>query len=278
MISGFPRSDAEHDFLRARRRQVMARLSAWLLREPDDINMMLPFDELIATLGRKSERRVGLKVITLDDIVGGADQGHDFDRRLRPTSDVARERWEHLAAASRRGEPIPPIEVYQIGELYFVADGHHRVSVARSLGHRSIEAYVTEVRTELNPSGIRGQQDLILKDSRRIFLERVPLEDEARTAVALDDPWHYALLGEHVEAWGFRLMQEEGALLYRATVAARWYDEEFVPVVEMLQQAQLIGTRSPAEAYLRVAGERYKLIRTHRWDEEVITALRERLR
>jgi hypothetical protein len=82
-------------------------------------------------------------------------------------------------------------------------------------------------------------------------------------------------LAESVEAWGFRLMQDEGRYLDRATVAQRWHDEEFVPVVRMLRQAGMIETQTEAEAYMWVASERYRLIRTHRWDDEVISAVRD---
>jgi hypothetical protein len=133
---------------------------------------------------------------------------------------------------------------------------------------------VIEVRTKLDPAGIRYRGDLIVKDYRRLFLERVPLTGQARASIVLSDAWQYAMLGEHVEAWGFRLMQDEGTFLDRATVANRWYHDEYEPVVEMVRQADLIGTRTEAEAYLWVAGERYRLIRTHRWDDEVIEALR----
>ncbi|MFF5990162.1 ParB N-terminal domain-containing protein [Prauserella flavalba] len=276
--TGFPRADAEHDFLRARRRQVLSRLATWLRREPDDVNIMLPFDEVVDALGWEGERRIGLRVTRLDSIVGSVNRGRDFDRRFRPTSGRVRQRWERLALASRRGEAIPPIEVYRIGELHFVIDGHHRVSVAHALGLESIEAHVTEVRTKLNPSGIRYRGDLIVKDYRRLFLERVPLTGQARAAIVLSDPWDYAELGEHVEAWGFRLMQDEGAFLDRVTIAARWYETEYEPVVRMLRQADLIGDRTEAEAYMWVAGERYRLIRTHRWDDDVIETLRNRKR
>ncbi|PKV91749.1 hypothetical protein ATK30_2534 [Amycolatopsis echigonensis] len=272
--TGFPRADAENDFLRARRRQVLSRLSTWLRREPDDVNIMLPFHEVVQALGYVSETRIGTRVITLDSIVGTVDRSRDFDRRFRPTSARVRQRWERLALAARRGEAIPPIEVYRIGELHFIIDGHHRVSVALAQGLSTIEASVTVVRTKLNPSGIRYRGDLIVKDYRRLFLERVPLSGHARASVLVPDPWNYAQLGEHVEAWGFRLMQDEGQFIDRATVAQRWFDEEFTPVVAMLRQADLIGDRTEAEAYLWVACERYRLIRTHRWDEEIIERLR----
>lgn len=276
--TGFPIADAENDFLRARRRQVLSRLAAWLRRAPDDVNIMLPFDEVVAALGRLGERRLGLQVITLDSIVGSVDRSREFDRRFRPTSGLVRERWQRLALAQRRGEPVPPIEVYRVGDMHFVVDGHHRVSVAHALGLKTIDAYVNEVITRLSPNGIRYRGDLLVKDYRRIFLDRVPLVGEARRGVTLTDPWDYAELAESVEAWGFRLMQDEGRYLDRTTVAQRWHDEEFVPVVRMLRQAGMIDTQTEAEAYMWVACERYRLMRTHRWDDEVISAVRDNKR
>jgi hypothetical protein len=274
--TGFPRADAENDFQRARRGQVLSRLAAWLRREPDDVNIMLPFHEVVASLGMLSERRLGLRTIRLDSIVGSVDRTRDFDRRFRPTSARVRERWQRLALAQRRGEAVPPIEVYRVGDLHFVQDGHHRVSVAHALGLEAIDAFVTEVVTRVPAHGIRHRGDLIVKDYRRLFLERVPLGGEARAAVVLSDPWDYAELGEHVEAWGFRLMQDEGVFLDRVTVARRWHAEEYRPVVDLLRQADLVGDRTETEAYLWVAAERYRLIRTHRWDPDVISALRSR--
>jgi hypothetical protein len=255
---------------------VLSRLAAWLRREPDDVNIMLPFDEVVTALGRSGERRLGLQVIRLDSIVGSVDRTRDFDRRFRPTSGRMRERWERLALAQRRGEAIPPIEVYRVGDLHFVSDGHHRVSVGYALGQDTIEAYVTEIQTKISAQGIRFRGDLIVKKDRRLFLERVPLPGPARAAVVLSDPWRYTQLSETVEAWGFRLMQDKGRFMDRAEVAGRWYGEEFEPVVGMLRQAGLIGDRTEAEAYLSVSERRYRLMRTHRWDDEVIDALRER--
>ena len=96
--------------------------------------------------------RLGREVVPLDAIVGTVDRGRDFDRRFRPTSCRVRSRWEHIAAAVRRGEALPPVDLLKIGEIYFVSDGHHRVSVARALGLKEIDAYVTEMQTASAPS------------------------------------------------------------------------------------------------------------------------------
>ena len=277
--SGSPRVDAESDFLKARRHQVLSALAARLRNDHDDVVHTMSFDEVVDALGRRGEHYVGTKVIPLDAIVGSVDKVRDFDRRFRPTSTRSRERWERLARASRTGEVIPPIDVYQVGDQYYVRDGHHRVSVARSLGVKLIEARVTAVDTFLRPVGIEQRSDLELKQWRRLLLERVPFTGEARAAVAVDDPFDYGYLAETVEAWAARTMHAEGAYMDKQTMADRWYAEEFRPVVDMIDEAGVRGPdERPAAAYLRVAGERYRLIREHEWNAEVLEAVRGRRR
>jgi hypothetical protein len=276
--TGFPRADVENDFLRARRRQVLARLVQRLRREPDDVNLILPFDEVVAALGRVGEKRLGLQTIRLDHIVGSVDSMRDFDRRFRPTSNRVRERWERLALAQRRGESIPPIDVYQVGDLYFVEDGHHRVSIALATGQKVIDAYVTEVLTALPAKGIQHRSDLLFKSYEQLFRSRVKLPPEAYTKIKVSDPWSYAELSEAVEAWGFRLMQHEHKFYDRAEASRRWFSEEYTPVVRILRAADLIGTNTDAEAYLIIATERYRLIRTHEWTDEVIEELQRQFR
>jgi hypothetical protein len=276
--TGFPRADVENDFLRARRRQVLARLASRLRRGPDDVSLILPFDEVAVALGIRGERSLGLQIIPLDTVVGTVDSRRDFDRRFRPTSSRVRARWERLALAQRRGEPIPPIDVYRIGDLHFVKDGHHRVSIAIATGQKTIDAYVTEVLTTVPAGRIRHRGDLLDKSYERLFRARVPLPEQAYSTITFADPWSYAELGEAVEAWGFRCMQDEHRFLDRSEVARRWLAEEYTPVVRMLRAADLIGSGSEAEAYLTVARERYRLMRTHEWNDEIIERLRGRIR
>lgn len=276
--TGFPDADAADDFQRLRRRQVLSRLAQRLRREPDDVTVVLPYDEVVAALGVIGEHHIGLQTISLASIVGSVDRTRDFDRRFRPTSARSRERWERIAAASGRGQPMPPISVYRVGDLHFVRDGHHRVSVALARGERVIDADVTEVQTRLPARGIRSRTDLVFKDYERLFRERVPLPPEAQAALSMEDPWHWCELSETVEAWGFRLMQQEGRFLSRSEVAQRWYVDEYQRVVRMLRAADLIEGCTEAEAYLRVAAERYRLMRTHEWNDEIIARLRTQLR
>ena len=278
MDTGFPSSDAQTDFGRARRRAVASRLARRLRGDPGDVSMILPFDEVVEALGRKGERRLGLQTIPLDSIVGTVDRTREFDRNFRPTTRRVKRRWQRIAEAIRRGEAMPPIEVYRVGDMHFVEDGHHRVSVARQLGLDVIEAYVTEIETEVGADAAVRLRDLAMKSHERLFFERVPLPREWRSRIALPHGSWYAGLAEGVEAWGFRYMQARQEFTTREQIARAWFTDEFEPVVEMLREADLIGNQTEAEAYARVVSLRYLLLRTHRWDEEILERLREELR
>jgi hypothetical protein len=275
--TGLPQADAQFDFGRARRRRALARVAAALRREPSDVDVILPFEEVVQALGRRGERQLGLQTIELDSIVGTVDRSREFDRAFRPTSSRVRPRWERIAEATRKGKAMPPIDVYRIGELHFVKDGHHRVSVASELGHEVIDAYVTEVITELGAEKAIRPHDLALKSHQRLFYERVPLPPDAREQIKLSDEWRYAALAEAVEAWGFRWVQATGETKSRAEVAEAWFHEEYEPVIEMLREADLVRRGTETESYMRVAHLRYLILRTHSWDDDVIEAVRREL-
>lgn len=274
MSTGSPRVDAQADFGRARRARTFALLAARLRREPDDVSHILPFDEVVEALGHKGERSLGLQIVEIDSIVGTVDRARDFDRSFRPMSPRVRARWERIAAAMRRGEAMPPVDLYRIADLHFVKDGHHRVSVARTLGLDTIEAYVAEVITAVAPDGLARPGDLALKSHERLFFERVPLSPESRERIQLSDEWRYAGLAEGVEAWGFRFMQDRGEFMTREEVAAAWFARDYLPVVEALKETGLIRRGTDTEAYMRVVHLRYLLLRTHAWDEDVVEELR----
>ena len=273
-MTGFPDADAQSDFERERRRLALSRIAARLRSEPADVSVMLPFEEVVAALGRRGEVDRGVQTIPLDSIVGTVDRSKGtFDREFRPASEQVRSRWKSIAAARRRGVAMPPIDVYRIGELHFVRDGHHRVSVARSLGERDIEARVREVRTAVGAGRELRMRDLPLKRHERTFHERVPLADEARARIRLTDEWRYAELATLVEAWGFRASHARHHLLSREEMAAAWFAEEYEPVVSVLLDTGVGGPGTEAERYLRIAMLRYLLLQTHEWTDDLVGRL-----
>jgi hypothetical protein len=274
MDTGLPATDARSDFSRERRRRALALIGARLRSEPDDVSPMLPFEEVVAALGRVGETDLGLQTIPLDSVVGTVDRqsGH-FDRSFRPATTGTRGRWERIAAARRRGEAMPPIDVFRIGELHFVKDGHHRVSVARALGDSTIEARVREVRTKVEAKRELLLRDLPLKRHEREFHERVPLPAAARNRIQLADEWRYAQLAVLVESWGLRASQDRGHLLSREEIAELWFREEYEPVTAVLRDAGIGGAGPETERYLRIAMLRYLLLQTHEWTDEIVERL-----
>lgn len=275
--TGFPVNDAQDDFSRARRRQAMRRLGRRFERGGADLDMILPFDEVVAELGRVAERDLGLQLVELDSVVGTVDRTQgSFDRSFAPVNSRVRVRWERIAEQMRRGGELPPISVYRVGAVHFVRDGHHRVSVARAQGLTHLEARVVEVTTRVAADRELTLAGLPMKGHERLFRERVPLVPAARTRVVLTDPWCYGQLAEGVEAWGFRVMQDRADFLSREENARLWFEDEFVPVVAMIRDAGLAGARqTDADAYFAISSARYRLLRTQEWTPEIIERLRQ---
>lgn len=268
-----PREDAKIAFDRERRRRVLARLAARLRFEPDDVGLMLPFDEVVAALGATSRVDLGEQVIPLDSIVGTVDRRRgEFDRDFRP-SPGTRGRWERIAEARKRGEAMPPIDVFRIGDLHFVRDGHHRVSVARALKEKDINARVIDVRTKLGAGRELQMSDLPLKRHERVFHERVPLPPDLRVRIQLSDEWRYAQLATLVEGWGYRVSLERERVIPRRELAKLWFEEEYEPIVNVLREAGLGGGGTETERYLRIAMLRFLLLQTHDWSDEIAERL-----
>ena len=274
--TGLPSADARDDFLRARRHGQLQRIVSFLRREPDDVNLVLPYDEVVGALGQVGSQSLGLKTIPLDSIVGSVDRHREFDRSFHPASSQVRSRWERIAEARRRGEPMPPIDVIRIGDAHFVRDGHHRVSVAKAQGDDVIDAYVTEVLTRVGADRSLELSDLPLKSHERLFHERVPLPPEWRGLIKLSDPFDYGSLAEGMEAWGFRVMQHDREFQPRETMARRWIAEEYLPAVALLREAGLLeGYATETDAYLALTSQRYRLLQSQEWSDEALDRVRE---
>ena len=135
-------SEVRADFERAHNRAVFHNLRAVLTRRPTDLPRL---DEARRGLAAKGEIYRGPRTVPVERIVGTADRPHDLDRAFRPRR-AAAARWQRVARAHYEGRELPPVRLYQVGDEFFVSDGHHRVSVARALGRAFLEAEVVEIR------------------------------------------------------------------------------------------------------------------------------------
>ena len=174
----------------------------------------------------------------------------------------------------RRGEALPPVDLMKIGEIYFVRDGHHRVSVARALGARDIDAYVTEVITRVGTDHPITLSDLPLKSHERVFFERVPLPDEARVGDPALGPVGLRGAGRGRRGVGIpRDPEARRSARPRGDRPAVARDRVPAGRRDAPRGGADRGRQTETEAYMRVAAERYRLLRTHSWSEEVLERL-----
>ncbi len=105
--------------------------------------VLLDLNAILHEGGVRGSHHSGLHAVPLDRIRGSEGRCRDFDGAFHPLNGRNRERWTHVAAAMLRDEPLPPVDLIEVSGVYFVRDGHHRISVAQALGRQSIDAVVT---------------------------------------------------------------------------------------------------------------------------------------
>lgn len=240
-------STAPDTFSAAWRRGYLAQLGvAAGVRPPDELAIM-PLSDALSALGADGETDLGRQDVRADAIVGTIARTGDFDRGFRPLNRALRHRWETLA---RTDAELPPVRLVRLGELYFVEDGHHRVSIARARGAVTVSAQVRKICTIAFGMGCLTVAHLGSKAAERKFLERVPLEERVRVGLWLDNPKDWFRMADSAEAWGFRRGLSGRDEHARAEFAAAWWDEEVMPVVNRLRDKDVCTPPRDIQTYL----------------------------
>ncbi len=260
---------AVQDFRRARRQADLERVMARLTGQSADL---LSYEEVRKKLKATTAGQRQLKEIPLDGIVGSVGRYTDFTRGFLPKQDSDESRWAGVKAAATGLVGLPPIEVYQIGDAYFVLDGNHRVSVARQLGATYIEAYVTEINAKVPLSPDVQPDDMILKAEYADFLEQTRLGDlrpEADLSVTI--PGQYNALAEHIQVHRYFMGLEQQREIPYSEAAAHWYDHVYCPVVQIIRDRGLMRDfpeRTETDLYLWIAEHRAQLKEELGWEVE----------
>lgn len=194
---------------------------------------MLLSDALDA-LGEDGAMGSSTAEVPLSAVVGSAGRRDDFDADFTLVNSALEARQQQVAEAFRRGTFPPPLELVRLGELYFVRDGHHRVSVARSLGWDSLPARVMRVCTVAYAMCCLRAAHLGSKAAERHFLERIPLPNDVRRDLWLDHPADWVRLTEAAEAWAYR----RGATgdVDGHDLACAWWEQEVLPLLRRLRR------------------------------------------
>jgi hypothetical protein len=257
----YPAATAAAKLQKLRARPFFATLLRLFTQRPDET--LLSFDQVQELLRSRQEIDRGTQVIRIAHIVGSVGRYRDFDRAFLPLEGADDERWMRLDIAINELRSLPPIEVYEIGGVYFVRDGNHRVSVAVANGLEEIEAHVTEVDSVVPLEPGVDVDGLIIKAEYAHFLRQTGL-DESRPdqAVILTEPGRYRILLEHIDVHRFYLGLQWGREPSLAEAAASWYDAVYLSVVEAIHDTRILSEfpgRTEADLYLWVAYHRERL-------------------
>ncbi|GMA16700.1 DUF4032 domain-containing protein [Deinococcus metallilatus] len=258
------RNQARHEVERARFVGDVRDLLAILRREP---NELLPF-EWVRHLGPEGEHSLGVQAIPVEQIAGSVDRYREFDRHYLPREPYLDERWIGVRAAQLQGKELPPIQVYKVGELYFVKDGNHRVSVARRQGQRDIDAHVIELHVAVPPDEHDTLRDLIIKGEYARFLKETNLDRvvPGHHEILFTTPGRYDRLLEHIRTRQYFLDRKpERAGLPPVTweeAVESWYRRLFRRVVDNIEHHDVMSRfpgRTEADLYLWIMDHRYFL-------------------
>lgn len=255
------------DFRRLRRRANIERLLAGATGGSADL---LNFEEVRRKLRATAASERQLREIPLDAIIGSVGRYQDFTRSFLPRTDSDADRWARVMVASNDMAGLPPIEVYQIGEVYFVVDGNHRVSVARQNGATTIQAYVIPFRSRVPLTPTMRAADLVISAEQALFLEATRL-DESRpgSTLALTEPGQYLVLREHIDVHGFYMELARNAPVTLEEAAADWYDAVYLPAVQIIRDYGLLREfpgRTETDLYLWLAEHRAELEAQLGWE------------
>ena len=150
---------------------------------------LLSYDEIKEKLHIGGPIYRGVKTVRVDQIAGSLNRYHEFDRVFLPASDELADRWQSVNRAFYQEISLPPVVLYKVGQVYFVVDGHHRVSVAREQGQIYIEAEVRECATRVNITPNIKPEDLEILETKVNFLERTSIDSlEAGSKYQADHP------------------------------------------------------------------------------------------
>lgn len=255
---------ARGDFGRARQREIMGRILGLLKSQKDEL---LSLGDVRRIVRPDSETYRGLQTVPIAKIVGSEGRAHDFNRAFLPRHDKMMRRWMNIDVAHYQNVILPPIKLFELGGVYFVRDGNHRVSVARLQGAEFIDAEVTSLASEVPITAEMSRGDIVravIDFERCRFFEATGLaESRPGAEIAFTEIGRYDEVLEHIREhkWYLNLHKTEEIPLRDA--AASWYDRVYLPIVRIIREENLLARFPNA-----TEGDLYVYI-GHHWGELV---------
>jgi hypothetical protein len=257
------------DYDHARRRAFWRQLGSFLIRRRNDL---LPFEEVRQRLHAQTQHDSGYQEVPIDKIVGSVGRYRDFDRAFLPLQKQTQARWLSIDKTYYQSVTLPPVELYKLGETYFVKDGNHRVSVAREQGQEFVDARVVEVDAPVPISSVAELEEWIRHQDAVDFLDKTRLTElrpDARVELTL--PGQYEKLLEHIDVHRWYMGVERKREVAYADAVASWYDNVYLPLVRIIRECDVLREfphRTEADLYLWIIEHRWFLTQSGQLSED----------
>ncbi|MDR1956686.1 MAG: transcriptional regulator [Treponema sp.] len=229
---------AAEDFNRARTKAILSQIQHFMHLDKDNL---LSFNDVKEILKPRNEVYRGMQVVPVNLIVGSEGRYRDFNKYFLPRSEHLRNRWERVDQARLKDITLPPIQLYEIGGVYFVRDGNHRVSVARSQGVESIDAEVTSLSTEIT---ITPSQTVDELRERLIAYEKAIFYEKTQFGVLTGDEdldftvaGRYDVIYNHILVHKYYLNQRVVGEIPFADALVSWYNNVYDPIIQIIRDA-----------------------------------------
>jgi len=228
----------QSDFSRARRKAFLNRIRSLISGQP---TALLSYDDVKAKLHLGGPIYRGVRTVRVDEIVGSLNRYHQFDRAFLPIEDQIASRWQSIDRAFYKDISLPPLLLYKVGHVYFVVDGHHRVSVAREQGQEFIEAEVRECASKVNITSDLKPEDLVILGEKVHFLERTHLDDvrpESRVRLTIPDGFDRMI--EHIAVHRYFMGLDLKRDISEQEAIMHWYDTVYMPIVREIRKSKIL--------------------------------------
>jgi len=251
---------AKNDFQKARFKSFLNR--AWDALSGQRTTL-LSYDEIKEKLHVGGPIYRGIKAVRVDQIAGSLNRYHEFDRVFLPASSQLAERWQRVNRAFYEEVSLPPVVLYKVGQVYFVVDGHHRVSVAREQGQIEIDAEVRECATRVNITADIKPEDLEILESKVHFLERTSLDNLRHDAnIKLTIPDGFERMLEHIAVHHYFMGIDLKRDISEQEAIADWYDHVYIPIVEVIRDTGILNEfpgKTEGDLYLWILDHQHYL-------------------
>jgi nucleotide-binding universal stress UspA family protein len=265
--ASYPVHNAVQDFQAARQRASIQEVLARVLGKS---NELLSYDEVAEKLNLHARVQRGVQNIPIDSIVGSVGRYTDFTRTFLPRHDSDRDRWVQVKVAMEDGVGWPAIEVYKVGDAYFVVDGNHRVSIARREGFKTIEARVTEFNTDFKLTPDTRPDDLIIETEYVDFLNQTRIrESRPNVDLLVTSCRQYEKMLDEIRICQGLLQEEHKRDVSFQDAAGYWYEAKYIPLAEAIRDRGLLRwfpKRTITDLYIWISENRSRLEKESGWE------------